>query len=228
MADSSAGKALRVAGLIVGGIGLLLGLAGVVMWRYLPGMAAAEHARLEAFPTPDAVSLTDTPNAREVIVEGRIVKNQPVRFRDFVAYVKEEEQRDQRERERSGRWKTVEKVTPPLALVSGEGTVRVVNDDYGIQFAKTRWRDESKVIDTAYQGLVAGEPVFVHGFVTAGGLQATKVGSGTRATYLGIAEGNIGVGWWLGVIFMSVGGLLVVIALVLFVTAARMRPAASR
>src|SRR5262245_52206500 len=167
MADSSPGKALRVAGLIVGGIGLLLGLAGVVLFRYGPAMAAAEHARLEALPVADFHSLSDTPAGREVILEGRIAPSQPVRFRDFVAYAKEEEQRDAKERERSGNWKTVETVTPPLEIVAGEGIVRVVDGSYAIRFAKTRWQDTSKMIDTVYSGLVAGEAVFVHGHAAA-------------------------------------------------------------
>jgi hypothetical protein len=228
MSFSSPGSGLRVAGLIVGGVGLVLGLAGAIVWRYVPGMVAAEHARLDALPSPDAHSLGDTPAGREVIVEGRIAPSQPVRFRDFVAYVKEEEQRDAKERERTGNWKTVETVTPPLDLVAGDGIVRVVDDNYAIRFAKTRWHDTSKVIDTAYSGLVAGEAVFVHGHAAAGGLEADIVGSGTRASYLATVAGNIGVMWWLGVGFMIVGGGLVLVAIVLFVTAARTRAAASR
>jgi hypothetical protein len=219
---------LRVAGFIVGGIGLVLGLAGFVVWRYGPASVAAEHARLEALPAPDAHSLGDTPAGREVIVEGRIAPSQPVRFRDFVAYVKEEEQRDARERERSGNWKTVETVTPPLDIVAGEGIVRVVDDSYAIRFAKTRWHDTSKVIDTAYSGLLAGEAVFVHGHAAAGGIEASIVGSGTRASYLATVAGNIAVVWWLGVGFMIVAAVLLTVALVLFVTAVRSRTAASR
>ena len=223
MDTSSPGTGPRIAGFIVGGIGLLFGVAGFVLWRVGPDMVAAEHARLEAMPSPDAVSLTDTPAGREVIVEGRIAPDQPARFREFVAYMKEEEERDAKERERRGRWKTVEKVTPPLRLlVGGEGSVRVLNENYSVAFAKTRWHDESRVIDTNYTGLVAGEAVFVRGTAAAGGLEAAMVGSGTRASYLAMMAGNIGVVWWLGVGFMALGTLMVGIALVLFVTAARM------
>jgi hypothetical protein len=219
---SSPGAGARVAGFIVGGIGLVLGAAGYVVWRYAPGMAEAEHARLAALPTPDAISLTDVPPGREVLVEGRIAPDQPVRFRNFVAYVKEEEQRDQRERERSGNWKTVDKITPPLHLIVGDdGSVRVVNTDYALHFAATQWRDTSRIIDTNYSGLVSGEAVFVRGRAAAGGIEAITVGSGTRASYLAAVAGNAAVGWWLGVGFMAVGTLMVTIALVLFVTAAR-------
>jgi hypothetical protein len=222
MGSPSSWSALRVAGLIVGGIGLLLGAAGYVVWRYAPGMVEAEHARLVALPTPDAISLTDTPAGREVLVEGRIAPDQPVRFRTFVAYVKEEEQRDQRERERSGNWKVVEKVTPPLHLIVGDdGSARVVNTDYAVHFAATQWRDTGQIIDTNYAGLVSGEAVFVRGRAAAGGIEAITVGSGTRASYLAAVAGNAAVGWWLGVGFMTVSCLMVGIAVVLFVIEAR-------
>ena len=221
MDTTSPGAGPRIAGFIVGGIGLLFGIAGFVLWHFGPGMAAAEHARLAAIPHPDAVSLTDTPAGREVIVEGRIAPDQPVTFRNFVAYKKEEEQRDKRERERTGNWKTVEMVTPPLHLIVGDGSVRVVNADYGLMFTKTQWTDESKVIDTQYLGVAAGEAVFVRGTAAAGGIQAAFVGSGTRASYLATVEGNIGVVWWLGVGFMTLGTLMAAIAVVLFVMAAR-------
>jgi len=227
MDTSSPGAGPRIAGFIVGLIGLGLGAAGFVVWYFVPGMEAAEHARLVALPSPDAISLTDTPAGREVIVEGRIAPDQPVRFRNFVAYRKEEEQRDRKERERSGNWKVVEAVTPPLRLVAGEGIVRVVNGHYSVAFAKTQWRDDSQIIDTHYSGLVSGEAVFVRGTTAAGGLEAAIVGSGTRASYLAMVAGNAGVAWWLGVGFMALGTLMAAIALVLFVTAARMARAPS-
>jgi hypothetical protein len=224
--DTSPGSGPRVAGFIVGGIGLVLGLAGFVVWHFAPGMVAAEHARLVALPSPDPIMLTDLPAGLEVLIEGEIATDQPAVFRDFVAYVKEEEQRDQRERERSGNWKVVERVTPPLQVIAGDGSVRVVNADYQILFAATRWRDSARIIDTSYSGLVAGDAVFVRGRVATGGVEAIAVGSGTRASYLATIAGNADVGWWLGVGFMALAGLMVGIALALFVTAARTtRPA---
>jgi hypothetical protein len=219
---SSSRSALHVAGLIVGGVGLVLGLAGYVVWRYVPGIVTAEHARLEALPAPDAISLTDIPAGREVIVEGRLAPDQPTRFRDFVAYVKEEERRDKREGDGRGDWKVVERVTPPLHLIVGDGSVRVLNANYAITFARTQWRDTARVIDTNYSGLVANEGVFVRGTSVAGGLEAMTVGSGTRASYLATVAGNAGVAWWLGTGFMALGTLLAVIALVLLVMAVRL------
>ncbi len=217
---SSSRSGFRVAGLIVGGVGLVLGLAGFLVWRHVPGIVAAEHARLEALPTPDAISLTDVPPGREVIVEGRIAPDQPTRFRDFVAYVKEEERRDKRDDDGRGDWKVVETVTPPLHLIVGDdGSVRVLNANYAITFARTQWRDTARVIDTHYSGLVANEGVFVRGTSVAGGLEALTVGSGTRASYLAAVAGNADVGWWLGIGFMILAAVLVLVALVLFVLA---------
>ena len=127
MDTSAPGAEPRIAGFIVGLIGLVLAAAGCVVWHFVPGIVAAEHARLEALPSPDAISLSDTPAGREVIVEGRIAPDQPARFRNFVAYVKEEEQRDKKERERAGNWKVVETATPPLHLIVGDdGSVRAL------------------------------------------------------------------------------------------------------
>lgn len=206
---------LRTAGVIVGGVGLVLGLAGAAVSNILPGLVAAEHARLAALPSVDALVVGSAPAGTEVLVEGRIAGHQVPRFRSFVAYVKEEEERDAKQRERRGYWKVVESVTPRLELVTSRGIVSIVNTSYGLTFAATRWRDTSKVIDTAYSGLVANEAVFVHGRVAAGGLEAMTVGSGTRASYLATRAGNADVAWWLGAGFQTVGAVLLLAGVVL-------------
>lgn len=217
MAPAS-GSGLRVAGFILGGIGLVLGLAGAAVTHFIPGRVAAQHARLAALPSPDALAIRDIPTGTEVIVQGTVAGNQPAVFRNFVAYFKEEEERDAKQRERRGYWKVVESVTPALELAGANGILRVVNTNYGIIFPATRWRDTSKVIDTAYSGLVANEAVFVHGRVAAGGLEAATVGSGTRASYLATVAGNADVAWWLGVGFQIVGGTLLLAGVALVLT----------
>ncbi|HTV02989.1 MAG TPA: hypothetical protein VMF13_20750 [Luteitalea sp.] len=212
---------LRVAAFIVGGIGLVFALAGAAVAHVIPRLVAAEHARLTALPSPGARAVESTPVGTEVLVDGRIDGKQPLRFRDFVAYAKEEEERDAKRREQFGDWKVVEKVTPPLALVTGDGIVRIVDDAYAITFAETRWYDRSKIIDTAYVGLLANEDVFVHGRVAAGGLDAIAVGSGTRASYLDTVGGNVAVAWWLGVGFQAVGGVMVLAGIGMWVAARR-------
>jgi hypothetical protein len=224
---SAPGSGPLLAGLIVGAVGLALGTAGTLVVRYAPGAIAARHARMAALPSPDGTALTDLPPLQEVLIEGRIARDQPRLFRDFVAFVKEEEERDRRDDDRK-EWKVRDHQTPPLRIErAGDEPLRVVNVGYSIARAKTTWRDESKIIDTRYTGLVVNEPVAIHGRTAAGGLEAIEVASGTRASYLQDIADSIGVAWWLGVGFGSAGGVLIVVALILFVTAARIRSRAS-
>lgn len=212
---------MRIAGLIVGGIGLALAIAGTLVVRYSPGAIAARHERMTALPSPDGAALTDTPRGQEVLIEGRIARDQPVLVRDFVAFVKEEEERDRRDDDRR-EWKVRERQLPPLHIERrGDESLQVVNGYYSIANAKMVWRDESKVIDTRYTGLTSNEAVVVHGRVAAGGLEAIEVASGTRASYLQAIADSIGTAWWLGVGFASGGGMMIAIAVSLFVTAAR-------
>jgi hypothetical protein len=218
----SPGSGPRLAGLIVGGIGVAFVIAGSLVVRYSPGAIAARLERMTALPSPDGAALTDTPPGQEVLIDGRIARDQPVLFREFVAFVKEEEERDRRDRDRT-EWKVRERQAPPLRIErSGDEPLRVVNGDYRMS-PRTSWRDESKFIDTRYSGLVAREAVVVHGRVAPGGLEAIEVASGTRAGYLAAIEASIGTAWWLGTGFAVGGGVLIAGAIALLVTAARIR-----
>lgn len=202
-----------LAATIVGGVGLVLGAAGVAVTHYVPRWVEEEHAALTALPSPDARAIATTPSGTEVLVEGRIAADQPRRFRDFVTYVKEEEERDRAQRERGRRWKVVARETPPLTVATDAGSFRVVNTTYDVGPVATRWTDPSRVIATAYEGLVANETVFVHGRIAAGGVEAVRIGSGTRASFLADTAGNADVAWWLGLAFQIVGGVLLLVTL---------------
>ncbi len=223
MATSTPRSALRVAGLIVGLIGLVFVIAGAVIVTYAPGAIAARHARMQALPSPSAAGLTDLPPSQEVLVDGHIARDQPVVFRDFVAFYREEEERDRRDADRR-EWKVRERQAPPLRLIlTDDDAVRVVNDGYGLRGAATTWYDRSRIVETRYTGLVAGEAVVVHARPASGGLEAIEVASGTRASYLAAITANIGVAWWLGMGFAICGGAMVLLAAILFVVAARKR-----
>jgi hypothetical protein len=224
--SSSAVSGLRVAALIVGGIGTLLGLGGFVVVWYGPGMVAAEHARLSALPHPSAMGLTDLPPGRDVLVEGRIPRDQATRFREFVAYVKEEENRNKRNDDDSD-WKTTERVTPPLRIeMADDGSTQVVNAEYGLSRTKEVWYDRD-IIEKRYSGLVRGEAVVISGKVAPGGIEAMQIISGTRAAYLAEVADNAGVVWWLGTGLEIVGAVLVLIGGVLVTVALRKSRAAS-
>ena len=211
---------LTLAALIVGGVGLALGIAGYLVMTYSPGSIAARHAQMSSLPAPSVVGLTDMPAGREVLVDGRIGANQPKLFRDFVAFVKEEEERDSRDRDRT-EWKVRERKAPPLTVVlTDDDVVRIVNSDYRMS-AKTSWSDHMFGRETRYSGFVAREAVAIHARVVSGGLEAIEVAAGTRASYLQAIHDSIGTAWWIGVLFLSIGGLLATIALVLAIMAVR-------
>ena len=210
----------KLAALIVGGVGLALAIAGYLVMTYSPGAIAARHARMSALPAPSVVGLTDMPAGREVLVDGRIGDGQPKLFRDFVAFVKEEEETDSRDRDRK-EWKVRERRAPPLVVVlTDDDVVHIVNSGYGMS-AKTSWSDHTFGRETRYSGFVAREPVVVHARVAAGGLEAIAISAGTRIAYLQAIHDSIGTAWWLGVLFISIGGLLVTIALVLAIISLR-------
>jgi hypothetical protein len=220
---SAPGAGPRLAGLIVGAVGLALAIAGTLVMRYSPGAIAARHAGLSALPSPSASGLTDTPPGTEVLVDGRIAADQPRRFRDFVAFVKEEEETDRNDRDRK-EWKVRDRQAPPLRIVlTDDDAVRVVNHGYGLWGAKTTWSDHTFGRETRYTGIVVDEPVVVHARAVAGGLEAIEVASGTRATYLQAIQDSIGTAWWIGVLFSTIGGALLVVALILFTVAVRIR-----
>jgi hypothetical protein len=195
---------------------------------YAPGAIAARHARMQALSSPGAAELTDMPPQQEVLVEGRIARDQPVLFRDFVAFIREEEERDRHDNDRR-EWKVRDRQAPPLQIVlTGDDAVRVVNYGYGIWGATTTWYDRSKILETRYSGLVAGEAVVVHARTAAGGLEAVEVASGTRASYLAGIAASVGVAWWLGTGFAIGGGVLLLVAALLFVMAVKGRRAFGR
>src|SRR4051794_11850704 len=127
---SSPASGPRVAGLIVGGIGLVFAIAGTLIATYAPGAIAARHARMQALSQPGAGSLADRPHAEEVLVDGRIAGDQPVLVGNFVAYVKEELERNHDDK---STWNVRERRTPPLRiLLTGDDVARVVNRDYSV------------------------------------------------------------------------------------------------
>src|SRR5262249_40383719 len=149
--------------------------------------------------------------------------DQPVLFRDFVAFIKEEEERDRRDND-SKQWKVRDRQAPPLRiLMTGDNAVRVVNYGYGLWNATSSWYDRSKILETRYTGLVAGETVVVHARTAPGGLEAIEVASGTRASYLAAIAASVGVAWWLGTGFAVGGGVMLLVAATLFVMAVKKR-----
>lgn len=191
--------------LVVKGFLVIFGLA-IIGLGYFVGVSLASQTRAQAelaesLPAVGAASLAASAPNTPILVEGVISPNNPVPFRDFVAYVRQEFRgADQNGDEK---WEEDERYTPRL-LLEADGPVRLANSDYALEGPHQRWQEEglnwdrrSQEGSKRYFGLVAGEPVIAIGAVSAsaGGneLRATLLYGGTREQY--IAAQRAAVGW---------------------------------
>jgi len=102
-----------VAALILAGIGAVLSAAGVATFVGFSKLLDADRARVEALRGVDAAALETTPPGTPVLLEGTVSRSQPVAFRDFVAY---ERQQRERKEETPQVWVTRAGDTPPTAV----------------------------------------------------------------------------------------------------------------
>ena len=181
------------------------------------------HARMEALPSPITPCLTDSPPGREVLVEGRIARDQPVpvprlrRLRQGGGAARQAGTTNAAGVE--GAWTPC--AAAPHRATGDDASVRVVNASYGMCWARRRVGTiRSKIIDTHYSGLVAGEgrlrPRPDGGRRPRGdrgrlGHARLLPGRGSPATSAS-PGGSASASWRLGT-------LMIVIAAVLFVTA---------
>lgn len=210
-----------VAALILLGVGALIALGGILVVAVFPRLSTSERARVEDLSPLSAVALADTPAGRAVLVEGKVSSDQPMLFRDFVAYNREERETSDT---KFNPWRGRETRLPPLTLVTANGPARITNADYSLTGEVSQWAEPNQFgrIETRYVGLVRGEPVLVYGKAAAGGLQAEWVTPGTRATYLKQqSEGNT-VALWLGGGLATAGAITMLIGAIVAL-AGRMR-----
>ncbi len=197
--------------------GLAFVVVGFIVGVGMAGEARSAAARAEALLPLTASQLDDQPPGQTVLVEGQLSPRNPARFRDFVAYVREEF----RGTDSNGdeQWFEDERVTPPL-LVEAAGLIRISNDTYVLDAPHARWQEEGLEWSSRtqegtrrYRGLVASRPVLALGTVTRGAegneLQAELVYGGTRAEY--IAAQRSAARWlpWIG-LFIGGAGLAVI------------------
>lgn len=198
------GITLLVTGALAGG-----------MW-YASSQARREAAQVESLQAVGAEALGEQRVGEDVLVAGTLAKDNPARFRGFVAYLHYEPRRD---RDASGgttrtKWRVRERVTPPLWLETPGGRVRIGNSTYALGTARkepselaergsTSWRDENegRVWNRSepstgpqwYTGFEAGESVVVLGKLTRGGaapeVEAVRVFGGSREEMVSSAKG---------------------------------------
>ncbi|MBX7213141.1 MAG: hypothetical protein K1X39_03920 [Thermoflexales bacterium] len=174
----------RVGGLICLAVGAVLLLAGLAVAAFFPPLLAKDAARLAAVPALTGRQLADTPAGRDALVEGVISSDQPLLFRDFVAY-----QREEREYTDDNRkpWQPRERRLPPLTLLTADGAITFVNADYPLGNEAAAWSapaDPLARIEVRYTGFRRGDAVVAIGRSEAGGLRVSALSAGTRAALL--------------------------------------------
>jgi len=213
----------RLTRIFLVGFGAVFLAAGVWIGVFEARQASADAERVEALTPVLAAGLDDREPGRETVVEGVVSPRNPARFRDFVAFVREEYQGE--DDDGDDIWREDERETPALLIEAG-GVVQLANADYVLSGALARWREEGMLRyewgegTKRYEGLRAGQAVTAIGAVEPGPegnlLRVQELFAGSRAEY--IAGKRSDARWlpWVGLIFGGVGALVVGIGLVAF------------
>lgn len=186
--------------------------AGVWMGVFEARQARADAAHAEGLAPVSARALDDREPGRETLVEGVLSARNSARFRDFVAYVREEYRGE--EEDGDDIWREDERVTPPLLIEAG-GLVQLANEDYALEGALARWAEAGPLRFRAgegskrYFGLPAGRQVTAIGVVERGPegnlLRARVLFAGSRAEYIAARLSDAAWLPWFGLIFGAVG-----------------------
>jgi hypothetical protein len=185
-------------------------LLGFWMGVTLAGESRGLAERAASFTPSDAAAVAAAAPGTSVLVEGAVSPRNPERFRDFVAYVRQEF----RGADNNGdeKWEVDETILPRLLIETG-GTVQLANEGYELAGSHERWREEGLEWDRRaqegtkrYTGLVAGRPVMVLGVVLAGReaneVVAELVFAGTRDEFVALQQSSAG---WLPAAGLAVG-----------------------
>ncbi len=190
---------------------VLFGLSFIGL-GYFVGIVMAGDARnavrqANELAPVSAAALAESALGSPVLVEGALSVQNEVRFRDFVAYVRQEFRGA--DSDGNERWIEDERVTPRLLIETG-GMVRLANEDYTLSGPHAYWAEEglnwssrTEEGTKRYSGLVAERPVLAIGEVVAGPtgneLQARLLYGGTRSQY--IEEQQSSADWlgWIGI-----------------------------
>lgn len=195
----------------------LLGLpflaVGIGLGVFATRSVQAELARAEALQPSSAAGLRQRGLGTEVLVEGIVDRANPVQFREFVAYTREEYRGT--DEDDDAIWAIDEEVWPAIVIASG-GSIRIA-EGYELQGEHARWQETDNLSWNAftdegtkrYTGLVANQPVMAIGTIAAGGaeptLNAEFVYAGSREDYLADRRSTAAFLPWFGAIFGLVG-----------------------
>ncbi|NNJ10327.1 hypothetical protein EKD04_008300 [Chloroflexales bacterium ZM16-3] len=204
--------------LMIGLMGVVFLGVGVFLGVFASRDASAEADRIEGMAPLSLVAFEDSPSGRAALIEGSLSPRNPARFRDFVAYTREEYHGNDSDGDAD--WREDERVTPPLLVDLDGGTAQIGNDSYRISTPHASWQEGNVLFwngltgegTKRYAGLVVGPPMLAVGVIQAGPegneLQADLVFGGTREAYIASQRGSARILPFMGMIFGGVGALL--------------------
>jgi hypothetical protein len=156
----------------------------------------------------------------EMIVEGFIDPRNPTRFRNFVAYIREEyrglDANDNPD------WKEDERWTPPLLIATEDGAVQVANDAYRLEEPPVKWQESDNLSWNSfsgegtkrYAGFESGSPAMVIGRIVDGvegrAIEAELMFGGTRAGYIAFQRTTASISPVLGMVSGGLGILILI------------------
>jgi hypothetical protein len=194
---------------IIGGISI--GIVGARMAR-----EAAERA--ERLPVMTARDIDRGSVGTEMIVEGFIDPRNPTRFRNFVAYIREEyrglDANDNPD------WKEDERWTPPLLIATEDGAVQVANDAYRLEEPPVKWQESDNPSWNSfsgegtkrYAGFESGSPAMVIGRIVDGvegrAIEAELMFGGTHAGYIAFQRTTASISPIIGLVLGGIGLLI--------------------
>jgi hypothetical protein len=196
-------------------LGLAFVAVGVGVGVFGARAASAAAARAEELRPLSAAALDDAAPGREALVEGHISDRNAARFRELVAYIREEYRGE--DDDGDDRWSVDERVTPPLLIDLADGRAQIGNADYAIEAPTVTWQDSRMLTwnglsgegTKRYRGFAAGNTVTAIGTIVAGRegqeLRAEFVYGGDRAAYIDSQRSAAAFLPWFGLIFGSVG-----------------------
>jgi hypothetical protein len=208
----------RGGGLVAGFVGLVFVVLGVGLGFFGSRAATAAADRAEQLPLLTAQSVERGAVDQEAIVEGRISARNPARFREFVAYIREEYHGTDDDGDPD--WREDERVTPPLLLELDDGPVQIENSSYRMENPPSRWQDSGGLSwngltgegTKRYLGFTAGAQIVTIGRIVEGreglALEAEFITAGTRADYMANQRSAAGMFPIVGMIFGGIGALI--------------------
>jgi hypothetical protein len=200
-------------GLAFLGVGVFVGVVGK---RHAEGHAAM----VERLRPLSAATFDNQQVGANALVVGVVSPRNPVVFRNFVAYVREElDVTTDSDGDRTETWRSDGRETPRLEI-DADGVVMINNEGYSIGREHEVWYDEatlgfnSRTRDGSerYYGLVSGGPVTAFGTVVEGPkgkeLSAKTLFGGTHQEYLAWERDSVAFMSTFGTIFGAIGLVL--------------------